>query len=216
MSRIRRKYNNRINMRGFTLVELLVAIGLFSILAAMGYGGLSNIIQFQKVQQEAQVQKEDIERALLVMARDFYQIVPRRVRDNTGKAEAALTFDSDNQHIEFSRVGSAIPYFADDDALFRRSRFSRVGYLLEGEIIYRLTYTALDRALSAVPRRTPMLRDVDEFKIRFLSDNQAWSSSWGAKTTDVTQLPRAIEVTVILTNTTEYTHLFPIIESPLK
>ncbi len=197
--------------RGFTLIELLVAMVLFSWLAVMGYSGLSNIIKQQTVQQELQQRKEDLERSLLVMARDFYQIVPRTVRNNEGEVTAALAFDDNNNFIEFTRINSSIPFFSEEDALFRQSRFSRIGYKLEGRKLYREHYYALDRSFAAVPSKTLMLDQVDSFDIRFLKSDNTWSKFWSI-TEKKDALPLAIEVKIKLEGGNEYTHLFPVIE----
>ena len=199
---------------GFTLIEFLVAVGIFSLIATMGYSGLSQVIKTQKAQTRAQLKIKDIERALLVMARDFYQIVPRSVRNNQGNLIATLVFDDNSNFIEFTKLNSAIPYFSEEEAQFRRSRLTRVGYKLEGSDFYREHYNTLDRTLGTVPSKTLMLKDVLDFSVRFLNADRTWSKFWLTSKTDLEQLPVAIEIKLTIHGGNEYTHLFPVLEPP--
>ena len=50
---------------GFTLLELLVAIAVFAVLAVMAYGTLSNVLQAQSQTREAAQQLTRVQQAIL-------------------------------------------------------------------------------------------------------------------------------------------------------
>ena len=200
--------------KGFTLIELLIAMSLFSLLATMGYTGLSNIISFQTAQEQSKQRKEDVEQALLIMSRDFYTIYPRAIRNNEGRFEAALTFDDNSSIIEFTRIGSITPYFSEDSALFRRSRFLRVGYQLEGDEFYRLYYPTLDRTLGTEAIKTLLLKGVADFEVQFLVQGSL-KKFWSASIRNIRELPEGVEVKLTLKDDTEYVHFFPVVQPPV-
>ena len=190
--------------QAMTLVEILIAMMLFSIIATMGYSGLSNVINLQTQQKRIQNEQEDLQRVLLIMARDFYQIVPRPIRDNNGSVKGSVTFDGNNNIIEFTRSGNSHPI------TFNRSQFLRVGYILEDDELYRLHWYHLDRTLDAVPQKNRLLRKVDSITYRFMDDKKTWGKSWTKKNAE--QVPVAIEMVLAMENGTEYLHTFPLVQ----
>ena len=190
----------------FTLVELLVAMAIFGILSAMGYGSLSNILSLQSRQQQVQQAQEDLQRALLILARDFYQIVPRPVRDNLGKPENAFRYDSNNNTVEFTKSGNFQPI------KFRQSSLQRIGYSLEGDILYRQHWTALDRPVDATVSKYPILKSVSALNFRFLNAKKEWSKFWQPQ--GLTDLPFAIAVEIELTDGSTFLHTFPVLQIP--
>jgi general secretion pathway protein J len=187
-----------------TLIEILIAMILFSVIATMGYGGLSNIIDLQREQKRIQREQEDIQRVLLIISRDFYQIVPRPVRNNTGAVIASVHFDSNNNTIEFTRSGNSHPI------TFNRSQFLRVGYTLEDDQLYRLHWHHLDRVLSTIPEKNLLLRDIDSIKFRFMDKTKIWKKTWSPR--NVNEIPNAIEMILTMQNEVEYLHTFPLVQ----
>ena len=66
---------------GFTLVELLVALFITTILFAMGYGALSQALNNRKEVEEQTARFSAVQQALRVMEQDFELMQPRPVRD---------------------------------------------------------------------------------------------------------------------------------------
>lgn len=187
-----------------TLVEILISMVLFGIIAAIGYGGLSNLINLQNNQNRIQSEQEDLQRVLLIMARDFYQIVPRPIRNNTGSVIGSLFYDSNNNTIEFTRSGNSNPIS------FNRSQFLRVGYQLEEDTLYRLHWKHLDRILSSVAQKNPLVREVDSISYRFMDENKTWKRTWSNSNPE--KIPTAIEMILTMQNGAEFLHTFPLIQ----
>jgi general secretion pathway protein J len=77
--------------RGFTLLELLVAMFIAAILFAMGYGTINQAIKNREVLEEQQKRLLELQTAVRTMEQDFVQLAQRPVRDPVGGTyQAAL------------------------------------------------------------------------------------------------------------------------------
>ena len=100
------KQPQRISVQGFTLLELLISLVIFSLIAAMAYGALNNIL-IARSQTEAKVQKlYQLQMALTLMERDVEQAVDRPARDGYGDEKPALVGNEYGDYLlEFTRTG---------------------------------------------------------------------------------------------------------------
>ena len=113
-------------MRGFTLIEILVALAIFALMAVMLFGGfiaVSNQVDWSRAR-AARLQQ--IQTAMLYLARDFSQLQPRPVRSELGDfKEAALSADARSIYLAtLTRGGWSNP------AGIPRSTLQRVAYQL--------------------------------------------------------------------------------------
>jgi general secretion pathway protein J len=159
--------------RGFTLLELLVAIAVFAIMAVMAYGGLSNVIANSDQSKVALNRLQQVQLAMLALSRDFSQISKRNIRDEYGNSTNYLMVGGDiDLVVEFTRNGRRNP------AELLRSHLQRVAYKLEDDRLIRMHWNHLDRSQGAEPVESELLNDVNAFDIRFLDSNGEWHSEW--------------------------------------
>jgi len=181
-------YNKSIS--GFTLIEILVALVIFVILAVMSYGGLRTVLAAQESLDRNSDRLANVQFLFLMMGRDIEQAVPRRVRDNYGELQSPVL--GGGGVLELSRGGWRNP------AGLPRSDLLRIAYNVEEGSLLRQTWSVLDRAQDSEPVKRLMLDNVSEIEVRFLAVDNKWQNSWPpASDTKIVQLPRAIEVAVI-------------------
>ena len=72
--------------RGFTLLELLIAVSVFAIMAVMAYGGLSNVISNSTSSEKSLERLHQVQLAMLKISRDFNQLSKRSIRDEYGNS----------------------------------------------------------------------------------------------------------------------------------
>jgi general secretion pathway protein J len=180
-------------MAGFTLLELLVALAIFSLVAVMSYEGLKCVLNQQaatEVQADALAQ---LQKVYLLLQRDIEQVVPRPVRDEFGDEQPALAGDD---ALQLTRGGWSNP------AGRLRSSLQRVGYAYEDRELVRYSWAVLDRAQDSEPQRQPLIGDIEEMTIRYLANNNEWQEQWPDPlatedgTVATTTLPRAVEMTL--------------------
>jgi general secretion pathway protein J len=178
---------------GFTLLELLVALSIFSLLAVMSYSGLKAVLNTQagtEIQADALA---ELQKVYLLMQRDIEQVVPRPVRDEYGDEQPALSGDD---ALQLTRGGWSNP------AGRLRSTLQRVGYDFQDRQLVRYSWAVLDRAQDSEPQRQVLLDDVEEMTIRYLAANNEWEERWpnplavADGNVPATGLPRAIEITL--------------------
>jgi general secretion pathway protein J len=75
----------RAALRGFTLVEVLVALLILGIMSALGYGTYREARLSAQRAEEALQRSREIEFGMRVVTMDFGQLVPRPVRDPLGQ-----------------------------------------------------------------------------------------------------------------------------------
>src|ERR1700761_8634947 len=70
--------------RGFTLLELLVAMFIAAIIFAMGYGAINQGVKNRIQLQEQQGRLLELQTAIRIIEQDFVQLAPRPVRQPVG------------------------------------------------------------------------------------------------------------------------------------
>ena len=174
---------------GFTLFELLVATAIFGIVSYMAYSGLMQVMNTRNQTGERELRLSAIQMTFLNLERDIQQIVKRPIHDTTGLVEGELVGDElADYRLLITRGGRYIPEGIP------RSSLQRVGYLLEDNALYRVTWRVLDQAQDSEPRRAKLLDNVENVEIRFLDAQGEWQTSWDSLGTPANQQPNAAPV----------------------
>ena len=161
--------------RGFTLVEMLVALSLFAAIAAIGVGLLRSSVDTQDAVQDRLKAMGGINRLRAVMANDLAQALPRSTRGPSGEAVPAFAG---------SGTGFALVHGG------ARPNIERVAYALTGGEWRRAVQSMLDGTpLSGGDR---LAGEVSGAAVRYRDDRGQWSNSWTSEPGD--RLPRAVEV----------------------
>lgn len=191
------------NIRGFTLIEILVALAVFSVLSVMAYSGLRVLMVTRDSTDQRSQQLAQVQTAFLLMQQDLEQMVPRSVRNEYGDREPALTTNDIAGHpLAFTRGGQRSRHQK------LRSALQRIAYQLEDETLYRLSWAALDGAEAEAARAMPLLQGVEEINVQFL--DESWVSVWppSADLAKVELLPRAVEIELTLVHWGRVRRLF--------
>jgi len=177
---------------GFTLLELLVALAIFSLIAAMSYSGLRTVLEQRSVTEQEADRLGQLQKIYLIMQRDIEQVVPRTVRDEYG---AELPPVAGAEALQLTRGGWRNPLG------HARSTLQRVSYAYEDDHLVRYTWSVLDRAQDSQPIRQPLSDEITRMDVRYL-DNNEWKTSWTGTADQalpgapVAVLPKAIEITL--------------------
>lgn len=188
------------NQKGFTLLELLVAMVIFSLMSVMAYGGLYNVITGNEVIAEQEQRLKELQRTMMFFERDIRQLVPRP--RSTGFDQFSKSFeyglDSDGL-MEFTRAGNPNPIAV------ARSSLQRVRYDLEEKVLSRKSWALVDH-IDLEPTSMNLLKDVESIELRLLDKNKEWQINW----TEAKFIPLAVEITIDHTHWGKIKRLIPV------
>ncbi|WNC72587.1 type II secretion system minor pseudopilin GspJ [Thalassotalea psychrophila] len=181
--------------KGFTLLEVLIAIVLFSLISLSSVKLLTAIIDSSEQGKAHSDRLNELQRAFLVMERDFIQMTRRRVRLN---GDAALktfihtnesTYSSNTHGIAFVRQGWRNPAL-----LLPRSDVQAVAYQLEEDVLNRLHYVFVDSVVGEEPKIRPLISNVEKVDFEFFNGKK-----W-VKDLPEEDLPMAVAIEIEITD----------------
>ena len=186
--------------RGFTLIELMTALLVLSLLALMSYRGLGAVLDAREhVKQETDKWRR-VAAFFARFERDVELAAPRPVRTAAGPAPAwrgapAATAEAS---LEFSR-------FASTEGV---DTARRIGYRLnEKNEIELWLWPGLDVAPNTLPARYPVLAGVKTFELQYLNPALARVDAWPTLPTDL-PIPRAVRLRIVLASNEEIVRVF--------
>jgi general secretion pathway protein J len=162
--------------RGFTLLELLVAMAIFAIIGALAMGGLNSVLSQQEVARAQLERLHRVQRAVRILTSDFSQLNPRHVLDPLGSSEAPILAPCGvDALVCFTHDGWRNPF-----AQFARGTLQRTQYRLEDDKLIRIYWSVLDRTLINEPREEVLLDGVDSFELTWLdrAGDGNWQTEW--------------------------------------
>lgn len=197
--------------QGFTLIEMILALTIFAMLAMATYTVLNNTISSKEQIDSASAQLRDLQRAMMMIEGDFSQIVQRKIRingeqpsDDYFRAEQYL-LDSEELGIGFVRDGWTNPAM-----ILPRSELQAVGYRVVEGGLERLYTNYVDADMNTEPRVQPLLKGVSKIEVRYWDDNE-----WQEEQPD-DALPSLIKIILFTDSYGEIERVFPMIEKTHK
>jgi general secretion pathway protein J len=162
--------------RGFTLLELLVAMFIAAVMFAMGYGAINQALVSRSALQEQQARLIELQTAMRVLVQDFVQLAPRPIRQPVGDGWLpALQGQADptaQPLVQLTRGGWANP------TGLQRPGLQRVAYFLENNTLRREYWTVLDPTLSNTTIKRDLLTHVKTMTIRYMDVSRQWQPQW--------------------------------------
>jgi len=188
------KFCSNINASaGFSLLELVIAISIFAIIATMAFTSLTQVQQANHNTQKTMARLQEIQLAIRKFEQDASQMTLRPIRDENGNSQAALKYISqENFYLEFTRTG------ADASINLNQTNLLRVAYYYKNKKLYRKIWHQLDRPIDAKSESYPILSKLKSIKITFYDDNRQPLSTWLTNNGNTASLPLAIEITMEL------------------
>lgn len=168
---------------GFTLVEVMVALMIFGMIAAAGVAILAFSIRAQAASGARLDDGAALGRTIAVLSADLAQATVRPTRDEAGTPRPA--FVGDPGGLSLVRGG-----WTNIDANTRPG-LQKAAWRLDGTNLVRVAYPQLDGAVPLPPTR--MLAGVREARFRFRYGG-AWSERWDGAIG--APLPQALELTL--------------------
>lgn len=178
--------------RGFTLLELLVALTIFALISVALYGSLTSMVSTKQHLKADSDKLRELQTALRIMGRDIEQAIDRPIRAKYSAELPAMSWTEHSATFELTTNGRSNPL------MVKRSSLQRVSYRLADEQLIKDIWPVLDRGGDVKPFSQLLLHDVDAFEMSFVDRNGESSRAWppvssGAETINV-PLPKAVQV----------------------
>jgi len=181
-------------LAGFTLIEVLLAMGITTFVALLAYSGLSASITAAESQQLQAQQIVDIQLPLTVLERDIRNAVARPIRDEYDDRVEALVGGAFNDYLlVLTRRGW------DNPRELSRGELQRVRYQLLDDVLWRESWSVLDRVSEeAGQQRTRLLQGVSDIEIAFLdsASSGASRSPLGGEWLDEWDMPQRLPAAI--------------------
>ncbi len=182
-------------VKGFTLLEVLIAVSITAMIGVASTQLLSNVIDSKQASEVRSEQLVSLQRFNMVASRDLEQFINRSIRDAYGDAQASLLLDSGDFPLEFTRAGWRNSPVSTDP----RAELQRVAYRLEPidsevcepalqrlqswgvtepghDCLVRYFWPVLDRASDSVPQAQVVLEQVERLEIDLLVQQERKAS----------------------------------------
>ncbi|WP_371395723.1 type II secretion system minor pseudopilin GspJ [Fretibacter rubidus] len=156
---------------GFTLVEVLIALFIFSLISVGSVSALSSAMN-GKAQIEAKLDAmTDIQLTRTLMQADFDAVILRPTRDSFGMMEPYVLRGGIDNLISFTRTGRPNP-----GGLERRGDLQRVSYVFEDDRLIRSSLSHENPGQNTATIDRVLLNDLDDVDIVFFTRGQqtAW------------------------------------------
>lgn len=193
------------NTSGFTLLEILVALLIFSLMSVMAYRGLTTVLQTRAHLAQENQQWRAVAMLFARMEKDLSMLAKRPIRDPGDLSAAALigkttAVGEQDALLMFTRMG----FSEQANTLAGPLRF---GYRLRNDRVEQLIWPVLDAAPRSVPSVNTLLEQVSHFELHYLDRLGTWHVTW-PQTRNSQELPSAIQVTLELKSKERITRLF--------
>ena len=184
--------------RGFTLIEILIAMAIFTLIGLASTGLLTTVIDSNDISEERFAKLQLLQRAMITIERDLQQAVPRAARVNGEKQDVVMAGgevdNSDDDGIGFVRGGWHNPQL-----MLPRSTLQYVAYRLNENRLERLYSNYVDNVIGYEPKVRVLLEDIESLNIEFIAtssnesldedEDLSWNESYKG-----TALPRAVAI----------------------
>lgn len=194
--------------RGFTLLELIVAVAVFAVVATLAYSGLDLMLRSRASLEGEADRQRAVELAVLGLERDLRQALARPVRGPYGEEQPALMGSAG------AAEWTVLDLTSSRDGVHPVA--GRVRYAVVDGALWRARDPVLDRSPRESARNRRVLADVQRMSFRYVASARQRLDQWPPRTgiTAPERLPRAVEVTLVLADRGEISRLIELPESP--
>lgn len=195
--------------KGFTLVELMVAIAIFAVLSALGWKVFDYIVKTKDQNVIHEQRLGQLQQTYQQILRDTVQTLPLTANIN-GDIQPALVLQ--NGRFNFSKTGVTDPL---EEGISPDERIE-YQYRADEQKLYRLKYRNLNQAGQDQPESSVLLSEVEQFQIIVLNPNEL--TQWPDASADLNQLehkqrlPKGIKINLTV-NGVSYEWMFSLLNT---
>lgn len=170
--------------RGYTLIEVVIALAIFAILGTLSAGLLSRALDIQSRISDNLTPISDLELVITRLTEDTHQIVNRKVRDSHMNLFSAFT--GNTKQVAFTRGG-----YIPEKGTSNPSSLRRIALSCENHKLIRSTWPVLDGIDLEHPHLQVLLDNLNDCHFSMLYDGQ-WDDKF--RESDIAPFPAALRL----------------------
>jgi len=176
-------------VKGFTLLEVLIAIAIFSMISMSSFSIFNTVIKSNESSQIRTGRINELQRGFLLIERDLLQIAKRSIRFNGEAPQEDFLYTDNNS---FSDSESTLAFvrhgWTNPGLLLPRSNMQSVAYQLNEGTFERLHFNFVDAIQGQEPKIRKLITEIEALNFEFFYDKK-WQKELIEKS-----LPKAIAV----------------------
>lgn len=202
------------NNRGFTLIEIIIALTIFATIAVITSSVLYQSFQIRERVTIQSEQLNTLQLALTLLQRDTEQLISRPVRGN--EMHLFPAFIGQTSYLEFTRGGAVNPMSVE-----QRSTLKRMAYICKRGKLIRRIWAQLDTPDREDYHDSILLNNLKNCSFAYMGSHQNITPVWYQDTSRESagkkvSLPKAIQLTLTLKNWGQMVLLYVIPETLLS
>ncbi len=155
---------------GFTLIEMLVALFVFSIISMGAFAAMVGAIRVQERMQQSADQLSQMEMSRALIRSDMAHMILRPMRDSYGNFETYSLSSGMTSLLSFTRTGRPNP-----GGLEARSDLQRVNYQMDGQNLVRQVLARENPAPDTPVHSRILYKNVQRAEIVFADKDQEFT-----------------------------------------
>lgn len=192
-----------------TLLEVLVALAIFIIIAAAGYTGVQQGIAVQDQLQQQQAYWRRLDSVMTLMEMDLelaLGLAPRvPIQDAVAfRGQGDNSSAAQGEMMRFTR-GSNQSFYN-----MTAGPYLRVSYRMQEGTLYRASRQGLNLPGEQQPEYAELIEDVSSVSLRYLQQDRRWVDNWPLRLIpgENSSVPRAVELTMHMADDITYRRVF--------
>lgn len=192
-------------LKGFTLIEILIALTVFAVLATITSSSLYYAFTTRTLVNAQADRLNSLQLAISLIQQDTIQAIERPIRGNEMRLFPA--FIGQTHYLELTRDGTINP-----QSIEKRSTLERIALVCEEDKLMRRTWPSLDSNDRNTHEDKILLDNLKECHFNYLNQNLQSLPEWREQALTQNQrkepLPKAIQLNITLKDWGEMNYLF--------
>lgn len=186
--------------KGFTLLEILIAMAIFTLIGVASTAMMTTVIDSNTLSEARFDKLQQLQRAMLIIERDIQQAVPRAIRVEGEVQEVVMAGgDVGSRESEGDGLGFVRGGWHNPQHMLPRSTLQYVVYRLKENRLERLHSNYVDNVVGHEPTVRVLLENVEGFEVEFVEpdktitedDHGSWVERYQGN-----KLPQAVAIEI--------------------